>query len=173
MKDLVTFIKEAVDTYRLNNVEATYIVEPEEIIIQAPETFQENDIQQYMDDRWLVQLPSNADYAKDFFGSNMDNIYDAHFEYDSFEHIDIEPRYYIEWDVKYDVKKTKDDVKLDYFRIKNLKYIISFDRFDMVGVDDDTVDEKLKDAFRAAESNDNNEWPIEIKFDEDALEYRK
>lgn len=173
MKDLVTYIKEAVDAYRLNNVEATYIVNPEEIILQAPETFQETDIQQYMDDRWLQQLPSNSDYSEKLFGNNSDSIYDAHFEYDTFEHIDVEPKEFIEWDVKYDVNKTNDDVKLDYFRIKNLKYIISFDRFDMIGVDDESVDEKLKDIFRAAESNDNNEWPIEIKFDEDSLEYRK
>ena len=173
MKTITQFILEAVDVYRLNSVEATYNVQPEEIILQAPETFQESDIQQYMDDMWLNQLPSSQDYSEKFFGKNNDNISDVHFEYDTFEHIDIEPRDYIEWDPKYDVKKSGDDVKLDYFKIKNLKYIIDFDRFDMVDVDDDNVEEKLIDIFRVAESSKENEYPIEIQFDEDSLEYRK
>ena len=173
MKGITQFILEAVDVYRLNSVEATYNVQPEEIILQAPETFQESDIQQYIDDMWLNQLPSSQDYSEKFFGKNNDNISDVHFEYDTFEHIDIEPRDYIEWDQKYDVKKTGDDVKLDYFKIKNLKYIIDFDRFDMVDVDDGNVEEKLIDIFRVAESSKENEYPIEIQFDEDSLEYRK
>ena len=173
MKSITRYIIEAVETYRLNSVEATFNVQPEEIILQAPETFQEADIQQYMDDMWLNQLPSGQDYSEKFFGKNNDNIIDAHFEYDTFEHIDIEPKEFIEWDAKFDVKKTKDDVKLDYFKIKNLKYIIEFDRFDMVDVTDDTVEEKLIDVFKAADSSKENEYPIEIQFDEKSLEYRK
>lgn len=173
MKGITQFILEAVDVYRLNSVEATYNVQPEEIILQAPETFQESDIQQYMDDMWLNQLPSSQDYSEKFFGKNNDSISDVHFEYDTFEHIDIEPREYIEWDPKYDVKKSGDDIKLDYFKIKNLRYIIDFDRFDLVDVDDDNVEEKLIDIFRVAESSKENEYPIEIQFDEDSLEYRK
>lgn len=173
MRNIIQYIKEAVEAYRLNEVEATYLVQPEEIILQAPETFQESDIQQYMDDMWLNALPSSQDYSEQFFGKNNDNISDVHFEYDTFEHIDIEPKEYIEWDSKYDVKKTKDDVTLEYFKIKNLKYIITFDRFDMVDVTDDNVEEKLIDIFKAAESSKNNEYPIEIIFDEDSLEFRK
>ena len=180
MKDIKNYIlehkiNEAVDAYRLNEVEATYLVQPEEIILQAPETYQESDVQQYMDDMWLNSLPSGQDYSEKFFGKNNDSISDVHFEYDTFEHIDIEPKEYIEWDSKFDLKKTNDDeVKLDYFKIKNLKYIINFDRFDLTGVDDDNVEEKLIDIFTAAESNDaNKEYPIEIKFDKDSLEYRK
>lgn len=173
MKSIIQFIKEAVEQYRLNSVIAEYDIQPEEIILQAPETFQESDIQQYMDDMWLNKLPSGQDYSEKFFGSNFENISDVHFEYDTFEHIDIEPKDYIEWDSKFDVKKTKDDVTLEYFKVKNLKYIIEFDRFDMVDVDEDEVEEKLNDIFRAAESNDANEYPIEIKYNEDSLEYRK
>lgn len=173
MKSLVQFIREAVDTYRLNEVEATYLVQPEEIILQAPETYQESDVQQYMDDMWLNKLPSNEDYSEKFFGTNYDSIIDVHFEYDTFTHIDIEPKDYIEWDAKFDLKKTNKEAKLDYFKITNLKYIITFDRFDLVGVDDDTVKDKLVDIFRAAESNKLNEWPIEIMFDEENIQYRK
>ena len=173
MKSIIKYIRESVETYRLNEIEATYNVQPEEIILQAPETFQESDIQQYMDDMWLNSLPSSQDYSEKFFGKNNDSISDAHFEYDTFEHIDVEPKEYIEWDPKFDDKKTKDDVKLEYFKIKNLKYIITFDRFDMVDVTDDDVEQKLIDIFKAAESSKENEYPIEIIFDSDSLEYRK
>ena len=173
MKYIVQFIKEAVEAYRLNEVEVTYNVQPEEIILQAPETFQESDIQQYMDDMWLNSLPSSQDYSEKFFGKNNDSISDAHFEYDTFEHIDVEPKEYIEWDPKFDVKKSGDDVKLEYFKIKNLKYIITFDRFDMVDVTDDTVEDHLIELFKTTESNKENEYPIEIIFDEDSLEFRK
>ena len=173
MKPINRYIKESVEVYRLNEVEATYNVQPEEIILQAHETFQESDIQQYMDDMWLNALPSSQDYSEKFFGKNNDNISDVHFEYDTFEHIDVEPKEYIAWDPKFDAKKTKDDVALEYFKIKNLKYIITFDRFDMVDVDDNNVEEKLIDLFRSTESPKVNEYPIEIQFDEDALKYRK
>jgi len=173
MKSITQYIYEAVENYRLNSVEVTYNVQPEELILQAPETFQESDIQQYIDDMWLNQLPSSQDYSEKFFGKNNDNISDAYFEYDSFEHLSVEPKDYIEWNSKYDVKKSGDDITLEYFKITNLKYHINFDRFDMVDVDDDNVEEKLKDIFRTTESNKENEYPIEIQFDEDSLEYRK
>ena len=157
MRSFTQYIKESIDTYRLNEVEATYIVQPEEIILQAPETFQESDIQQYMDDMWLPKLPSNSDYSEKFFGKNNDS----------------NTNNYVQGYFQYDSKKSGDDVKLEYFKIKNLRYIISFDRFDMVGVDDDNVREKLIDVFKSCESSKENEWPIEIVFDEDSLEFRK
>jgi len=173
MKQLKIYIYEAVEQFRVNDLEVIYIVEPEEIILQAPETFQESDIQQYIDDLWINSLPSGQDNSEKFFGKNNSNIIDAYFEYDTFEHMDVEPKDYIEWDSKYDTKNTNDEIKLDYFRIKNLKYIITFDRFDLVDVKEDEIDEKIKDIFRASESNDANEYPIEIKFDEDNIKYRK
>lgn len=173
MKSLIQYIKEStVDVYRLNEVEATYFVQPDEIILQAPETYNESNIQIYMDDLWLSELPSNEKYSEKFFGINHDSIIDVKFEYDTFEHTDIEPKEYIEWKSDYD-KHINDDVKLEYFRIKNLKYIITFDRFDLTDVDDDTVEQELIDIFKAAESNNHNKYPIEIKFDEDSLKYRK
>lgn len=173
MKSLQQFIKEAVEIYRLTEVIATYFVQPNEIMIQAPETYSESDIQIYLDDKWLKDLPSDDSHAEDFFGVNKDSISDAHFEYDGFEHLENEPSTYIEWDSKYDSKTSNEDIKLEYFKIKNLKYIITFDRFDLTDVDDDTVKEKLIDIFKSAESNNQNNFSVEIKFDENSLKYRK
>ena len=173
MKTFSKYINEDVDVYRLNEVKAVYDVDPQEMIIQAPETYQENDVHQYIDDKYLQELPSFTDYAEKLFGKNCDNISDAYFEYDTFEHLSVEPKDYIEFETKLDSKNTSEDVKLDYFKLTNVRYIILFDRFDLIDVDDDTVKEKLVDIFVAAESNNENEWPIEIKFDEDNLEFRK
>lgn len=173
MKSLKEFIIEStIDVYRLNEVIATYFVQPDEIILQAPETYNESNIQIYIDDLWLNDLPSNEKYSENLFGINCDSIIDTHFEYDTFEHTDIEPKEFIEWDPKYD-KKIDKDVKLEYFRLKNLKYIIEFDRFDLTDVDDNNVKEKLIDIFKATESNNENKYPIEIVFDENSLKFRK
>lgn len=174
MKSLKQFIIENVNIYRLTEVIATYLVQPSEIILQAPETFDESDIQIYMDDLWLNDLPSSDKLSKKIFGINGKSITDAHFEYDTFEHTNIEPKKYIEWDAKYDYSSSNnEDVKLEYFVIKNLKYIISFDMFDLQDVNDDNVQQKLEEIFKSAESNNYNKYPIEIIFNKDSLEYKK
>ena len=43
----------------------------------------------------------------------------------------------------------------------------------MTDVTDDTVEEELIKIFKTTESNDTNEYPIEIVFDEKNLEYKK
>ena len=43
----------------------------------------------------------------------------------------------------------------------------------MTDVNDDNVKEKLIKIFKSTESNNENEYPIEIVFDEDSLKYRK
>ena len=172
MKSLQSFILESADIYRLSEVIATYFVQSDEIILQAPGTYNESDIQIYIDDLWLNQLPADTQYAEKFFGINKDSITDVHFEYDTYEHLSVEPKEYIEWDAKYDQNK-KDDIQLEYFKIKNLKYIITFDKFDLTDVDDNTIKKKLIEIFKSTESNNINKYPIELKFDDYSLKYRK
>ena len=61
MKSLKNYIYESVEEFRVSDLEVNYMVQPEEIILQAPEVFQESDIQQYMDDMWINSLPSGQD----------------------------------------------------------------------------------------------------------------
>ncbi len=174
MKTLTKYIIESTESFRVTDVEVTYNVDPVDFIIQAPETFQESDVQQYLDDRYLENLPTGKDYSEKFFGKNKNEIYDAHFEYESFEHLSVEPKDYIEWDSKFNTSSSNnDDIKLDYFKVNNLKYIISFDKFDLVDVDEDEVEDHLIKIFKAAESNDDNEYDLTIQFDEDSLKFRK
>lgn len=43
----------------------------------------------------------------------------------------------------------------------------------MENVTDDDVKDKLIDIFKSSESNNANKWPLEIKFNEDSLEFIK
>jgi hypothetical protein len=78
----------------------------------------------------------------------------------------------LEWDPKYNQSKSE-DVTLHYFKLTNLKYVIGFDRFDILNGSDDNVENVLKEIFMATVSNDYNEYPIEISLDEKNIEYRK
>lgn len=171
MKSLINFIKEAYQTYQLNSVDVYYDCLPEEIVFECPETYQESDIQQYIDDRFLPELPSNEKYAKKFFGSNFENIYDVYFKYDSFEHLpeDYSGNIDFKWDSKFGYN-LPNNINLNYFRLKNLKYFIRFDRFELLN-DSNDYTKILNEIFKASESNAYNEYPITIKYNEKSLTY--
>jgi hypothetical protein len=174
MKTLKTYINESYETYRLNNVKVTYDCKPDEFIVEAPETYQESDIQQYLDDKLLINLPSGIDYSEKFFGKNHDSISDIYFEYDTFEHMKDEnkpSKISLKWDPRYN--NNNKDVTLNYFKITNLKYIIIFDRFDILNGNDDNVQRVLEEVFMATVSNNENEYPIEISLDTKNIEYSK
>lgn len=177
MKSLIEFINESYKLYRLNKVIVKYNVIPENFIIQAPETYQETDIHQYIDDKLLIELPSGIDYAEQFFGKNHDNIMDVYFEYDGFEHISKEKEkdysYNLEWDSNYNKTNTNDEIELDLFKLKNLKYVIIFDRFDILNGNDDNIKKVLEEIFNATVSNNENKYPIEITLDDKNIEYSK
>lgn len=177
MKTLNEFINEAYQTYRLNNVKVTYDCHPNEFIIEAPETFEESDIQQYLDDKLLQDLPSNDKYSEIFFGKNCDNIYDIYFQYDTFEHLNDKKHINrndinLEWDPKYNNSKNK-DIILNYYKLVNLKYIIEFDRFDVLNGSDDNIKNVLDEIFSATVSNAENKYSIEISLNTKNIEYSK
>jgi hypothetical protein len=155
-------------------VKVTYDVEPHDFYVEAPETYQESDVTMYLQDYVISKLPSGPDKASMFFGSNADNMYDVYFEYDSFHRIGSSDTHdaSLKWDSRYDVKKS-DDEKLDLFKLTGLKYVIKFDRFDILNGSDDTVRETLETIFDATVSNDSNEYPITITLNHENIEYSK
>lgn len=175
MKSLQQFINEAYEMFRLNSVTVKYNVKPENFIIQAPETYQESDVQQYIDDKLLIDLPSGADYSEQFFGKNCDNIADVYFEYDGFEHNDEtnrkEPN--LEWDSHYDKNINNQDVELENFKLIRLKLVVKFDRFDIQYGSEDNAPKVLEEVFMATVSNDENEYSLELTLDPDNIEYSK
>ena len=177
MKGLVDYIyehmNEAYEAYRLNEVVVKYYVKPSTLYIQAPENYQENDIEQYMNDAWLNKLPSGR--ADEFFGPNADSIYDLYFEYDGFEHMPENYNMssgYIEWDAHYNNKENKDEI-LNFFKITNLRYIIKFDRFDLLDGTDENAEDALKSIFSATVSNSTNKYPVDIELRTDSIKFTK
>ena len=54
MKSIITYIKEAVETYRLNEIEATYNVQPEEIILHPANEY----VKQFVVDNLKYKIDS-------------------------------------------------------------------------------------------------------------------
>jgi hypothetical protein len=74
-----------------------------------------------------------------------------------------------EWDSQYDQKLKEPE--LTYVKIDTLKYYILFDTFVIKKSDNEDIHDVLSTIFKAAEYNDANQYPIQIIFDEDNLEY--
>ena len=165
MKSLKNYIYESVEEFRVSDLEVNYTVRPEEIILQAPEVFQESDIQQYMDDMWINSLPSGQDNSEKFFGKNYSNIIDAHFEYDSISQaMGKDQKVDLVWDEKYD-RDIKDSSELITVQISNLKYTIEFEKFLFDHTINDTnVRKTLETLLQTTVSNSINKYPIEISL---------
>ena len=174
MKSLVQFINEEYNKKIVQNVKVIFDVEPEEFYINAPTTYSESDIQIYLGDVLLKELPSENRKYQNLLGKNIKNINDAYFEYEKFEHIqdsDIED-FNLDWDKYYDEKVKEED--LDVFKIIKLKYIILFDEFELLDnnlTDEDDIRKTLNEIFHKLDSSNINKYPIEIKYNEESLEF--
>ena len=95
MKQLVEYMKESLatnspfalnedrdQTIRLNDFEAIWKVKDPEnqkgiFVIEVPEDYTDDDINQYISDLLLESIPSDDNLAKEYFGANADNIIDT------------------------------------------------------------------------------------------------
>lgn len=154
----------------LQNLQATY-KGPESLFIQVPKSYSESDIQIYLDDVLLKQMPGSQDQesTKLFGDNNIKNINDAHFEYDEMLEVNSTAQTFdIAWDTNYD-NNVKDE-ELQVVCIKNIKYIIVFTQFELVSVTTDTYEDKLNDIFENTLS-DNYKYPFNITLNTDDLIY--
>lgn len=143
---------------------------PENLYIEAPESYSESDIQIYLDDKFLKQLPGSEENAEKFFGNQEKNIQDVYFEYDS---IDVamgkNQKADIEWDPTYDDEN--EDAKLQIYQIKNLKYVIEFSEFTVEAEDEHQAKETLDTIFNSTVSNNENKYDITISLNVDNMEF--
>ncbi|MBQ3415328.1 MAG: hypothetical protein IJH39_08310 [Clostridia bacterium] len=170
MKSLKQFIKEEYEANKVENLKLVFNVKPEEFYLNAPETYSESDIQVYIGDVLLKELPADNDKYSKLLGKNVENINDAYFEYDKFEHMqdsDID-EFNLEWDQYYDEKHNED--KLDVYKITNLRYVIMFDEFEILD-DSDDIRKTLDEVFHKLDSSNINKYPVEIEYDSKQLEY--
>lgn len=171
MRTLVEYINEELNKRIVENLEVTYSANKTDIYVNCPETFQEDDIHQYIDDLLLEQMPSNQDIAEKYFRSNVKYINDAYFEYDSFSRLDYKKDIV---DIDYDDSLGKDvaeDIKIVSFRLSGLRFKMLFTKFELMIEDDADVDETLETIFNAYESNTYNKSDVKFKYD--SCEYDK
>lgn len=158
-------IMEALESNVIDNLEVTYAADNIEIYVDAPETYQEDDIHQFMDDLLLSQMPSDPEIAKKFFRNNVKYINDAYFEYDGFERLSYKRDIV---DIKYSSdlgKDVSDDVKIVTFKLKNLRFKIIFSKFEIMIDDNTDIDDTLDTIFSAYESNNYNDTDVTFKYD--------
>ena len=165
MKTLLMYIKESMSERVIDNLEVTYTVDKNDTYIDCPETYQEDDIHQYIDDLLLEQMPSNQDIAKKYFHNNMKYINDAYFEYDGFQRLSYKKDTV---DIEYDKEVGKDvpeDVKIVTFKLTGLKFKMLFSKFElMLNDENDSVEDVIGKIFSAYESNDYNDTDIKFKY---------
>ena len=164
MKTLSQYILEELETKIIKNLTVTYKTDKKEIYINCPDTFQEDDIHQYIDDLLLEQMPSNQDIAEKYFAANVKYINDAYFEYDSFQRLNYKKDHNIDIDYNDDFgKDVSEDTKIVTFKITNLRFIMLFSKFEIKLTNED-IDETLNIIFSAYESNDYNNHDISFTY---------
>ena len=164
MKPLDTYITEQAQTATLRNLKVTFKAVRPTVFIQAPETFQEDGIEQYLDDAVLSKLPPNTEAGQRVLGKNNDNVTDAYFTYDDFKHLSEKVTPDIPWDSENSSTSVKNDVKLEFFSVTNLKYVLQFDTFELRG-ETKNIDYLIKKIFSSLNSNEYNKYPIKFKYD--------
>lgn len=145
MRSISSLLLEALDTTTLKDLNVIYIFE-KDVYVQVPESMEESDIQTYLDDTLLPKLPPEIEGSEKSLGKNVDNLVDVYFEYDRMETTSgSHQSATVEWDAHYDEEKNGGAMQV--MRIKGMKYVISFDKFELKDVDESKVKETLDNLF--------------------------
>lgn len=174
MKSIISYITEAIeqnvqdDFFKVKNLKVIYSTNGQ-TTIEVPTSYSENDMQIYLDDTLLNKLPCSTDNTKEAIGDNYNEISDAYFTYSKFNASnDIPPKIDLKYDIHYDQKAPKDRL---YYTLEDLKYIIEFSEFNLKNIDESKIKEEIESIFKSFESNNENKYPIEIKFE--SVEFNK
>ena len=166
MKSLKEFILEELSKITVKNLEVIFVTDSENLLIQVPDNYNEDNISLYLDDNCLKDMPSEIKNAQELFGEeNSQNIIDAYFEYSNMSvPQDATEKPDLEWDKRYDNKVDK-NANLVLYSLDNFQYKILFDEFVISNSLDKELEEILKDIFLNAESNKLHPWAFNIKLD--------
>ena len=183
MKQLTQYLKESLNnspfvltedrdqTIRLNDFEASWTVKDPEnhrgtFIIQIPNDYTDDDVQQYLSDLMLESMPSDEDLAKEYFGINADHIIDARFDYEKKEDAKEGLHCTFEFDKNLDDQYKGEDNDLKKYALVNLRYIVDWDQFDVSNTSDDGLMYDLWDVFKRTKSSANVKYMNDkIKLD--------
>ena len=147
-------------TINLEDVKVVYDG-PIEYYIQAPVNYSESDLQIYIEDELLPVLPGAVGNAAANFGVNASSISNRYIEYDLIVMSQGNaPRIDFNWDSTYG---SGNDEELVVFQIKNMKYVVEFDKFDLQNVTEENYNEKLESIFMASVPTD-EKLPIRVSL---------
>ena len=168
MKSLVQILNEALDgTKELRKLEVKWDG-PEDLFVQVPESYGESDIQIYLDDVLLPDMPIEADPKA--LGKNEKQVSDEYFEYERMEASQgTSQKADIEWDEHYD--QSVNGTNMNVMRIKGLKYCVLFDKFILENApsEDDDIKDLLYNLFNGMSSDD---APIELSLNKDNIVWK-
>lgn len=171
MKQLVEYMKESLvtnspfalnedrdQTIRLNDFEASWKVKDPEnrkgiFVIEVPEDYTDDDINQYISDLLLESMPFDDDLAKEYFGSNMDNIIDARFEFEKKEDAKDGLHCTFNFDKSLDDNYKGEQDNLVKYALENLRFIVDWSEFDVINTSDDGLLYDLWDIFKRTRSS--------------------
>lgn len=171
MKQLVEYMKESLatnspfvlnedrdQTIRLNDFEASWKVKDPEnrkgiFVIEVPEDYTDDDINQYISDLLLESMPSGDDLAKEYFGANADNIIDTRFEFEKKEDAKDGLHCTFEFDKSLDDSYKGEQDNLKKYALENLRFIVDWSEFDVVNTSDDGLLYDLWDVFKRTKSS--------------------
>lgn len=169
-KSFVEFINEELETENVLDLIVKYNIEPKHIVAEAPSNYSEDIFIQYLQDLWFNELPGGPDNLDKIFGVNGEHLIDTYLEYEGFSHSkkSIHGSEVIEWDSQKDPDNKQE---LEYFMIKNVKYCLSFDKFELKIPPNDDIDKTIQEIFKTYESNSINKYPIEIKLADNSISF--
>jgi hypothetical protein len=176
MKSLVQYINESFETFKVKDLVVKYNCRPNDEFIQfyIPESYSEDNFMIYLGDLFFNELPASDKFSEDEFGKNASKIYDVYFEYDRYEKGVESTGDFIDWRKDLDTNHDNNDEneEFNFVQVKGLRYVISFDEFELKDEDSSDIDEALSLIFNATNANDNNKYPLEITFDEKNISYK-
>lgn len=153
MKTLSQYIIEAMGEEALRELTVKYNA-PDEVFVQVPEKMSESDVQIYLDDTLLSNMPAEKDPKA--LGKNVREISDAYFEYEMMEATNgASQKADIVWDDHYD--QSMNGINMHVLKITGLKYVIAFDKFYLEDVDltnEEEVRDLLFDLFNGLTEED-------------------
>lgn len=162
MKNLVQYIKESLDKVNITDLKVIFDC-PSKYYLEVPQKYSESDIQIYLDDTLLNDLPSEQKQAQKLFLNNAQNISDAHFEYDSIdEALGNNQKADLEWNETYDNSVNNEERHI--MQINNLKYVLEFEKFDLEDIEEDKIKETIETVFNSCVSNNEHKWSINISL---------
>ena len=171
MKQLVEYMKESLatnspfalnedrdQTIRLNDFEAIWKVKDPEnkkgiFVIEVPEDYTDDDINQYISDLLLESMPSDDNLVKKYFGANADNIIDARFEFEKKEDAKDGLHCTFGFDKSLDDNFKGEQDNMKKYALENLRFIVDWSEFAVANTSDDGLLYDLWDIFKRTRSS--------------------